>query len=56
MDLTTRLLLGATALAVLGYVSFVYGSCAGDSACHFRTCGRHLCGVVHNHAQDRPAP
>lgn len=53
MDLTTRLLLGVTALAALGYVSFVYGSCAGDPDCHLRSCGRQLCGVVYSH---RPAP
>jgi len=56
MDLTTRLLLGVTAFAVLGYISFVYGSCAGDPDCHFRTCGRQFCGVVYDHAQDHPAP
>lgn len=56
MDLITRLLLGVTALAVLVYISFVYGSCAGDPDCHFRTCGHRFCGVVYSHAQDRQAP
>jgi hypothetical protein len=47
------LLLGVTALAVLGYVSFVYGSCAADPDCHFRPCpgGRAFCGVAHAHVQ-----
>lgn len=53
MDLTTRLLLGVTALAVLGYFGFVYGGCAGDPDCHVRSCGRRLCGVVYIH---RSAP
>jgi hypothetical protein len=56
MDLTTRLLIGVTALAVLAYVSFVYGGCAGDPDCHFRTCGHRLCGVVTDHAHDSAAP
>jgi len=56
MDLTTRLLLGVTAFAVLGYISFVYGGCASDPDCHFRVCGRQFCGVVYDHAQDRAAP
>ena len=56
MDLITRLLLGVTALAVLVYISFVYGSCAGDPDCQFRICGHRFCGVVDSHAQDRPAP
>ena len=58
MDLYTRLLLGVTAIAVLGYISFVYGSCVGDPDCHFRLCpgGHSFCGVVHTHAQDGQAP
>ncbi|WP_167354023.1 hypothetical protein ACNJX9_06095 [Bradyrhizobium sp. DASA03076] len=56
MDLAPRLLLGATALAVPGYVTFVYGSCAGDPDCHFRTCGYRFCGVVYDHPQDHQAP
>ncbi len=56
MDLTTRLLLGVTAFAVLGYISFVYGSCASDPDCHFRVCGRSFCGVVHAHVQENQAP
>ena len=56
MDFTTRLLLGVAAFAVLAYISFVYGSCAGDPGCHFRTCGRQLCGVVDSHGHDGPAP
>jgi hypothetical protein len=55
MDLWTRLLLGVTVFAVLGYISFVYASCASDLDCHFRPCagGRSLCGVDHAHVQDR---
>lgn len=56
MDIYTRLLLGLTALAVLGYVSIVYGGCASDPDCHFQVCGRQFCGVTYNHGQDRPAP
>ncbi|HEV2157002.1 hypothetical protein [Bradyrhizobium sp.] len=55
MDLWTRLLLGLTAFAVLGYISLIYGGCAADPDCHFRLCagGRSLCGVDHAHVQDR---
>lgn len=55
MDLYTRLLLGVTALAVLGYIGLVYGSCASDPDCHFRLCagGRAFCGVDHVHVRDR---
>ncbi|UVO37894.1 hypothetical protein KUL72_05770 [Bradyrhizobium arachidis] len=53
MDLTTRLLLGMTAFAVLGYLSFVYCGCAGAVDCHFRSCGRQLCGVVYSHPSAR---
>ena len=58
MDIRTRLLLGVTAVAVIGYIGLVYGRCASDPDCHFRSCagGRQLCGVVYSHAQDRPAP
>ncbi|WP_198024743.1 hypothetical protein [Bradyrhizobium sp. Cp5.3] len=58
MDLYTRLLLGVTAFAVLGYISFVYGSCSTDPACHFRLCagGRSFCGVVYGNGQDSRAP
>lgn len=56
MDLTTRLLLGVTAFAVLGYISFVYRGCAGDPDCHVRICGHQFCGVVYSHPHDRPAP
>lgn len=58
MDLTTRLLLGVTALAVLGYIGLVYGGCAADPDCHFRLCpgGRSFCGTVHGPALDRRAP
>ena len=49
MDLRTRLLLGVTAFAVLGYIGLVYGGCALDPDCHFRLCPgqRSFCGVVH---------
>ncbi|MBR0964924.1 hypothetical protein JQ554_14615 [Bradyrhizobium diazoefficiens] len=55
MDLWTRLLLGMTAAAVLGYISLVYGSCASDPDCHFRLCAgrRSLCGVDHTHLPGR---
>ncbi|WP_298880804.1 hypothetical protein [uncultured Bradyrhizobium sp.] len=56
MDLTTRLLLGATTFAVLAFVSFVYGRCAGDPDCHFRVCGHRFCGVVYNHPENGPTP
>ena len=56
MDLYTRLLLAVTAVAVLGYISFVYGSCAGDPDCHFRTCGHRFCGVVYDHPEGRTTP
>ena len=58
MDLTTRLLLGVTAFAVLGYIGFVYGGCAADPDCHFRLCpGRQsFCGIVHAREQDRHLP
>jgi hypothetical protein len=56
MDLYTRLLLGVTAFAVLAYISFVYGSCAGDPDCHFRVCGHRFCGVVYSHAENHAAP
>ncbi|TWB49694.1 hypothetical protein [Bradyrhizobium sacchari] len=55
MHLTTRLLLGLTAFAVLGYIGFVYGGCALDPDCHFRLCagGRSLCGIDHAYVRDR---
>jgi hypothetical protein len=46
MDLTTRLLLGATALAVIGYFGLIYGGCAFDAHCHLRSCGMRICGVI----------
>ena len=50
MDLRTRLLLGATALAVIGYFALIYGGCALDAHCHLRSCGGpykpHVCGVI----------
>jgi hypothetical protein len=49
MDLTTRLLLGATALAVIGYFGLIYGGCALDAHCHLRSCGaRYICGVIYD--------
>jgi len=52
MDFRTRLLLGATALAVVGHFALVYGGCALDANCHPRACGgnyRHYtCGVIHD--------
>jgi hypothetical protein len=48
MDLTTRLLLGATALAVIGYFGLIYGGCALDAHCHLRSCGVRICGVIHD--------
>ena len=55
MDFKTRLLLGATALAVVGYLALVYGGCARDAHYHVRTCGSHqLCGVIYD--ADGPLP
>jgi hypothetical protein len=48
LDLRTKLLLGATALAVIGYFALIYGGCALDPQCHVRICGHHVCGVVHD--------
>jgi len=43
------LLLGATALAVIGYFGLIYGGCALDAHCHLRSCGgRYICGVIHD--------
>jgi hypothetical protein len=55
MDLWTRCLLGATALALVGYVGLVYGGCALDPDCHFRSCYNHrqLCGVVYGTGSGR---
>ncbi|BAL74390.1 hypothetical protein [Bradyrhizobium cosmicum] len=55
MDRWTRLLLVVTAVAVLGYISMIYGSCAFDPDCHFRLCagGRSLCGADHTHVPSR---
>lgn len=46
MDLHTKLLIGATALAVIGYTALIYGSCGFDPHCHLRICGHHVCGVI----------
>lgn len=56
MDLYTRLLLGVTAFAVLGYIGLVYGGCALDPDCRFRPCPgqRSFCGVVHTQERQRP--
>jgi glutamate synthase domain-containing protein 2 len=48
MDLRTKLLLGATALSVIGYFALIYGGCALDEHCHLRLCGRGVCGVIHD--------
>jgi len=50
MDAWTRLLLGITAFAVIGYASVIYGSCAFDSRCHLRTCphAKYSCGVIYD--------
>ena len=49
MDLRTKLLLGATAVAVIGYFGLIYGGCALDAHCHLRSCGGHyICGVIHD--------
>lgn len=49
MDAKTRLLLGATAFALFGYFALIYGGCALDERCHFRSCynNRMLCGVTY---------
>jgi hypothetical protein len=38
MDGMTKWLLGATAVAVIGYFGLFYGSCALDTRCHLRFC------------------
>jgi hypothetical protein len=49
MDLWTKCLIGATAVAVLGYVAMIYGGCALDEHCHLRSCYAHrTCGVVYD--------
>jgi hypothetical protein len=50
MDFRTRLLLTATAIAVVGYFGLIYGSCALDARCHLRRCpyGRNVCGVIYD--------
>ena len=48
MDFRTRLLIGATALALIGYFALIYGSCALDAHCHLRACGVRICGVIHD--------
>jgi hypothetical protein len=48
MDFQTRLLLGVTAFAVIGYIALIYGGCALDEHCHLHFCGRHVCGVIHD--------
>jgi hypothetical protein len=49
MDLWTKCLIGATAVAVLGYVATIYGGCALDELCHLRSCYAHrTCGVVYD--------
>ncbi|MBH5399451.1 hypothetical protein HZZ13_16920 [Bradyrhizobium sp. CNPSo 4010] len=46
MDFITRLLLGITAFAVLGYTGFVYGGCAADPDCHFASVPAGACSVA----------
>ncbi|KJC33823.1 hypothetical protein UP09_35945 [Bradyrhizobium sp. LTSP885] len=49
MDAWTKCLLGATAFAVLGYFTLIYGGCAMDDRCHLRSCYAHrTCGVVYD--------
>jgi hypothetical protein len=49
MDLWTKCLIGATAVAVLGYFAMIYGGCALDARCHLRSCYAHrTCGVVYD--------
>jgi hypothetical protein len=50
-----QVLLGATAIAVIGYFALIYGSCARDLRCHLRPCGRHICGVSHD-VEGAPRP
>ena len=58
MDIWTKGLLGATAIALLGYVAIVYGGCALDEHCHLRSCygGRHACGVIYDKEPSTKAP
>jgi len=50
MDRWTKLLIGATATAVIGYFALIYGSCALDTRCHLRSClhGKYTCGVIYD--------
>ena len=47
MDGMTKWLLGATAMAVIGYFGLFYGSCALDPRCHLNSC-KGLCGVTYD--------
>ena len=42
MDGKTKLLLGSTAIAVIGYFGLIYGGCALDLRCHIRYCNDAL--------------
>jgi hypothetical protein len=55
LDLRTKLLLGATALSVFGYIGLIYGSCALTPQCHLRSCGRYICGVIYDLENAPPA-
>lgn len=50
MDALTKWLLGATALAVVGYFGLIYGGCVLDPRCHLRSCPnrRYTCGVIYD--------
>jgi len=49
MDARTKCLLAATAIAVVGYFTLIYGGCALDQRCHLRSCYTHrTCGVVYD--------
>jgi hypothetical protein len=50
MDGLTKWLLGATAMAVIGYFGLFYGSCALDPRCYERFCYYHrkICGVTYD--------
>ena len=50
MDGWTKGLLGITAVAVTGYFTLIYGSCALDARCHLRNCPhtKYTCGVIYD--------
>jgi len=47
----TNWLIGATAVAVIGYFGLIYGGCALDPRCHLQICyHQRICGVTYDGA------